>query len=107
MKRLVLIAFGLTLSVSCAIARIGDTPAKLEERFGKPLREGVGVDGSGVRVYCSDNFREIRVTFIEGISEKEDYRFNGPVSANLIAFIREENPNQDVYDRPDYGDYAD
>jgi hypothetical protein len=48
----------------------------------------------GLRVYRSDKFKEIRVRFFEGLSEKEEYEYAGkpPIPSELVDLIRAENP---------------
>jgi len=100
MKQLALTAFGIAFALTHLSARIGETPSQLEERFGAPIKEALGEDSSGLRVYHSAEFTEIRVLFIEGTSEKEKYIYAGepPIPPALIDTIRKENPGQEVID---------
>jgi hypothetical protein len=100
MKRSILAACALALTFTRLSASIGETPAQLEARFGRPLREAVESNGSGLRVYHSADFAEIRVLFINDTSEKEEYKYDGepPIPPELVVAIRNENPGQEVFD---------
>jgi hypothetical protein len=99
MKQSILTVLGLAFSITNLSARIGETPAQLEARFGSPIKEALGANGYGLRVYHSEEFSEIRVLFIEGISEIEEYKCGeSEIPAELIDSIREENPGQQVFD---------
>lgn len=100
MKRLILTAFGLALGLTHVPARIGETPAQLEARFGSPLKEGFDGARSGLSVYRTKEFQEIRVTFVKGASTKEVYKYDGEKSVpqTLIEAIRAENQGQNVFD---------
>jgi len=83
-----------------ADAKIGDTPAEYEARYGRSIKQAFDSEGSGLSVYKTKEFKEIRVTFVKGSSKKEVHKYAGdsPVPQSLIEAIRAENPGQDVYD---------
>ena len=74
MKRCALTVLAFLLISPFSVARIGDTGAEYEARYGAPIAESFDTEGYGIRLYRSDEFKEIRVTFVNGKSLHELYR---------------------------------
>jgi hypothetical protein len=100
LKRCVLAVFLLAAFVGSALAKIGDAPRTYEARFGHAIKEGFDGEKSGLSVYRTKEFQEIRVTFVKGASTKEVYKYDSEKSVprTLIEAIRAENEGQNVFD---------
>jgi hypothetical protein len=100
LKRCVPALFLLAAFVGSALAKIGDAPTAYEERFGHAIKEGFDGAKSGLSVYRTKEFLEIRVTFVKGASTKEVYKYDSEKSVpqTLIEAIRAENEDQHVFD---------
>jgi hypothetical protein len=104
MKRFVPIVVLLTAAVGSANGKIGDTPAEFEKRYGVPIKQAIDERGTGIRIYRSEKFKQIRVNFLNGISQREDYKYLGDppkADAAIVESIRAENPGKHVFDRSD------
>jgi hypothetical protein len=73
MKRCVLALLAFILITPFSFARIGDTAADFRNRFGAPIAEFFDKEGHGMRLYRSPEFKEVRVTFVDDKSEREQY----------------------------------
>jgi hypothetical protein len=103
MKRFLPIVLLLT-AVRWTNAKIGDPPAEFEKRYGVAIKQAVDKNGTGIRIYRSEKFKEIRVNFVKKISQREEYKYlGGPPKANaaILESIRAENPGRRVSDRSD------
>lgn len=92
--------FLLVVVVSSAFAKIGDAPPAYASRFGHALKEGFDGAGSGLSVYRTREFQEIRITFVKGASTKEVYKYENSESVppSALEAIRAENEGQHVSD---------
>lgn len=85
---------------ACSVrAKIGDAPAVYAKRYGPAVREAFDAEGSGLSVYRTEEFREIRVTFKKGASEKEVYKYvsGESVPQRLVDAIQAENKDQHIF----------
>ncbi len=100
MKRFLPIVLLLTVAIRWTDAKIGDTPAAYDARYGHSIKKAFDSDGSGLSVYKTEKFKEIRVTFVKGTSRKEVYKYAGdsPIPQPLVDTIHAENSGQDVFD---------
>jgi hypothetical protein len=98
MKRLALLIPIVAFITSRALGRIGDTPERLQERYGAPIKESVDQDGYGLRIYRCDKFKEIRVTFVKGKSQLEQHKIagEGPVPDSLAEELKQQNAAEHV-----------
>jgi hypothetical protein len=89
--------------ITGTLARVGDTPAQLKERYGAPISESTDKDGNGLSIYRTAQFKEIRVTFVAGKSQMEKYRMAAAVGDPKATFtaLREENPGQFDFESSD------
>jgi hypothetical protein len=94
------VVFILAAFVGSALAKIGDAPTAYEARFGHAIKEGFDGARSGLSVYRTKEFQEIRVTFVKGVSTKEVYKYDSEKSVpqTLIEAIRAESQGQNVFD---------
>src|SRR4051812_13533290 len=87
----------LIIGAHYASAKIGETAAQVQQRYGTPIKEALDANGSGMRLYRNDTFKEIRIAFEKGISRKEVFKCEQQASEGLIAMMRDENPGQNVF----------
>jgi hypothetical protein len=82
------------------LAKIGDAPTAYEARLGHAIKRAFDNAESGLSVYRTKEFQEIRVTFVKGVSTKEVYKYENPESVPQTALeaVRAENPLEHVYD---------
>lgn len=95
-------AIAATFLIEPAQARIGETPEQLAQRYSEPIKQAFNNDGDGLCIYHSKKFKEIRVHFAKGLSEREDYMYLGDTPSSdpiIVGAIRTENPNQHIEDR--------
>lgn len=95
----------LPLSASVTVARIGDSPDDLAQRFSSPAALILDSKGCGLGVYRAEGFKEIRITFVAGKSQYENYL---PVNDeaprdSIVATLEKENPGKAVNDASSLG----
>ncbi len=98
MRRHLIFAIAAASFGCLAQARIGETPEELNERYGAPIRESIDSQGYGLGVYRSSESNEIRVTFVKGRSQLEQYKVagNGSVPDSIVEALKQENPGESV-----------
>ena len=86
------------------MAKIGDAPAVYAERYGRAVKEAFDAEGSGICVYRTEEFKEIRVTFEKGASVKEVYKYvrQESVPESLVDAIRAENEGEYLFSGYDH-----
>jgi hypothetical protein len=89
-----------------AFARIGETEAQIETRYGKPIKMAGHYDGPGMAKMYEKAGLRIIVTFIEGISQSEYY--SKPARAKLdsreVETILAANAGDKRWSQVKYGD---
>lgn len=95
----------LPLTASVAVGRIGDSPDDFAQRFGSPSALILDSNGYGLGVYRAEGFKEIRVTFVAGKSQYENYlpMDDEAPRDSTVATLEKENPGVDVYDAVSLG----
>ena len=99
MKRCALTLLAFVLIFPFSFARIGDTSADYKARYGASIAEFFDKEGHGVGLYRSPEFKEIRVTFVDDKSLREQYMpADGVDKEALFKRIRAENgPDEAEY----------
>lgn len=96
MRRFPSIVLVVIFGIATAHAKIGDKLADYEARYGRSVKQSFDSSGSGISVYRTDKFKEIRVTFSKGLSRREVFKTTDdrPIPRSVVDAIRAENAGQ-------------